>query len=219
MNKLVFLEPNKIDAYPQTTTLIIAQEFGKSHFIVMRDARKLIADLKDSLSAVDRGAYKFVLTYYQDEQGKSQPTYFMNRDFYMMLVMGYKTKKAYQIKHRFIQAFNLMENELMRRHIERAQLKPIRREMTDIIQQVTESKWAYKMYTDLAYKLITGKIASKLREERGAPKKAVAVDYMTADEIHAVTEMQYRIAVLLEMGMDYAMVKETLQNRLMLKAS
>ena len=47
----------------------------------------------------------------------------------------------------------------------RTELKPIRREMTDVIQEVDNSKWAYKKYTDLAYKMATGKTAAQLRKE------------------------------------------------------
>ncbi|MCL2815812.1 MAG: hypothetical protein FWD23_14550, partial [Oscillospiraceae bacterium] len=70
--------------------------------------------------------------------------------------------------------------------------------------------WAYKQYTDLAYKAVTGKIARKLREERGADKKASAIDYMTADEIQRIARKQSQIAVLRDMGMEYEQIKSML---------
>ena len=48
---------------------------------------------------------------------------------------------------------------------------------------------------------------AQLRRERDAPKKAKAVDYLTSDEIAAVAKRQNQIAILLEMGMDYAQIK------------
>ena len=99
-----------------------------------------------------------------------------------------------------------MRQELLKRQTGRAELKPIRRELTDVIkEQEPEDKWAYKKYTDLAYKSSIGKNAAQLRRERDAPKKAV--DYLTSDEIAAVAKRQNQIAVLLEMGMDYTQIK------------
>lgn len=60
--------------------------------------------------------------------------------------------------------FYALRRELIQREVERTALKPIRRELTDIIQ-ATEGgdKWAYKKYTDLAYKSSVGKNAAQLR--------------------------------------------------------
>ena len=98
----------------------------------------------------------------------------------------------------------------------RIELKPIRREMTDVIQSVDSSKWAYKKYTDLAYKTAIGKNAAQLRKERNATSKAKAIDYMSSDEIAAVSKLQSQIGVLLEMGMNYQQIKAILLNRLVI---
>lgn len=64
-------------------------------------------------------------------------------------------------------------------------------ELTDVIkEQEPDDQWAYKKYTDLAYKSSIGKNAAQLRRERDAPKKAKAVDYLTSDEIAAVAKRQ-----------------------------
>ena len=111
-------------------------------------------------------------------------------------------------KVELVRQFYTMRQELLKRQTGRAELKPIRRELTDVIkEQEPEDKWAYKKYTDLAYKSSIGKNAAQLRRERDAPKKAKAVDYLTSDEIAAVAKRQNQIAVLLEMGMDYTQVK------------
>lgn len=212
MNELVFLEPNKIDAEPFTTSKIVAEITGIRH-------DKIKASITKNQNALE--TFGLLVSYGGESTGgRPEILYRLNEQQATLLITFLKnTPVVIAFKTELVRQFFVMRSELNCRHVERAQLNPIRREMTDVIQQVTDSKWSYKLYTDLSYKLTVGKIAAKLREERGAPKKAVAVDYMTADEIHAVAEMQYRIAVLLEMGMDYATVKETLQNRLLLKAS
>lgn len=126
------------------------------------------------------------------------------------LLMTYlkNTERVRIFKKELVRQFYAMRAELLRRQMRRAELKPIRRELTDVIKEVDAGKWAYKQYTDLAYKSSIGKNAAQLRKERDAPKKAKAVDYMTADEIAAVSKRQGQIAVLLEMGLDYQTIKD-----------
>ncbi len=212
MTDLVFLEPNRLDAEPFTTSKIVAEHGGVKHETVQR----LIRNYEDDLKEFGKVGFQIRAL----ESGQSEKIYRLNEEQATLLITYMKnTQPVRNFKKALVRQFYAMRTELNRRHIERAQLKPIRREMTDIIQQVDTSAWAYKKYTDLAYKMVTGKIACKLREERGADKKAKAVDYMTADEIRAVTEMQYRIGVLLELGMSYEQVKAALKNRLQLKHS
>jgi len=216
MTDLVFLEPNKIDSEPFTTSDIIAGHADINYRSVQRT-------IENQIERLERfGVMRFEITLPEkgSKGGRPKKVYKLNEQQATLLITFLKNNdKVAEFKVELVRQFFAMRSELNRRHIERAQLKPIRREMTDVIQQVTDSKWAYKLYTDLSYKLAVGKIAAKLREERGAPKNAVAADYMTANEIHDVAELQYRIAVLLEMGMDYTTVKDTLANRLLLNAS
>jgi len=106
-----------------------------------------------------------------------------------------------------------MRTELLKRQVNREQLKPIRRELTDVIQEKEpDNKWAYKQYTDLAYKAVIGKTAVQIRKERNASKKAVAIDYMTSEEIERITKAQSQLAVLKEMGLDYQQIKGLILN-------
>ena len=206
MHELVFLEPNKIDEEPFTTSDVIAECADLNYRSVQRMIEKHQATIELY------GKVRFQIT----PSGKTnQPkrVYHLNEQqaTVLMTLLG-NTPSVVAFKTELVRQFFAMRKELTNRHIERAQLKPVRREMTDVIQQVTDNKWAYKLYTDLAYKLVTGKISSKLRKERNAPKDAPAIDYMTADEIKNISKMQYGIAALLNIGMDYSTVKQTLQS-------
>lgn len=106
----------------------------------------------------------------------------------------------------------------MKRHVQREQIKPVRIELTEAIRdnipETPHKGFAYKHFTDLAYKMATGMTAAQLRKSRNAPKNAVAIDYMTADEMLAVKDAEYKIGVLVAMGMAYAQVKELIQRRI-----
>ena len=197
-----------MDAEPFTTSDVIARVTGITH-------RRIKSSIVKNTKALE--TFGKVIQYGATLGGRGNETgYRLNEQQSTLLVTFLKnTPVVVAFKVELVRQFYEMRTELNRRHVERAQLKPIRREMTDVIQQVDESKWAYKKYTDLAYKATTGKIASKLREERGASKKAVAIDYMTSEEIHAVTETSYKIGVLLELVMDYSQVKESLSRKLL----
>lgn len=182
------------------SSLDVAETFGKNHYDVLRDIRHL--DCSEKF-----GKRNFAFTSYTDKQGKEKPLVLMTRDGFTFLVMGYRGEKAAQFKEAYIEQFNRMERELRRKQVQRETLKPIRRSLTDAIQAASDDPWAYKLFTDLAYKSVTGRNAAQLRRERGADKKAAAVDYLTAEEIRQITKRQEQFAVLLEMGMDYQQIK------------
>lgn len=108
-----------------TTSLKVAEHFGKNHRHVMRAIRSIIAqygemtlgelyELSDLCNGeLDvTGQTNFGLASYDDEQGKSRPMYRINHDGFMLLVMGFTGQKAFAVKQSFIVAFNYMSHQL-----------------------------------------------------------------------------------------------------------
>lgn len=90
---------------PVTDSLKVAQVFGKEHRNVLKSIRNLLG------SAQNLAHQKwFYESTYQDAQGKSQPTFVMNRDGFSLLAMGLTGAKAMQFKVGFIEQFNQMEH-------------------------------------------------------------------------------------------------------------
>lgn len=92
---------------PATTSLEVAQFFGKQHFHVLRT----IKDLQDNCPK-NFTASNFGLSEYTDETGRTLPLFVLYRDGFMLLVMGYTGKKALAVKLAYIEAFNRLEAEL-----------------------------------------------------------------------------------------------------------
>lgn len=206
MTSIVFLEPNRIDTEPFTTSKLIAEMTGMNHRRV-KDAIR-----KHELEFLDFG----LLGAYETESSGGRPEEIIKLNeqqatFLMTLLKN--TPVVVDFKKELVRQFYAMRAELMKRRMRRIELQPIRRELTDVIKEVDDGRWSYKKYTDLAYKSGTGKTAAQLRKERDAPKKAVAVDYMTSDEIAAVAKCQSQISVLLDMGMNYEQVKGLVLDR------
>lgn len=213
MNNLVFIEPNRIDAVPFTTSDIIAEFTDNSYRSIQRTIEKHEKRLETF------GRVRFEITPFETRGGiQNKKIYHLNEEQATLLIAFLKnTDIVADFKTELVRQFYLMRAELYTRQGYRLQLKPIRREMTDAIQSVPDvSKWAYKQYTDLAYKSTLGKNASQLRKERGASKNDAAIDYMTADEIFAVSKAQNHITTLIELGMDYQQIKSMLIERLLL---
>ena len=104
--KLVFIENDQ----PVTTSLKVADTFDKKHFHVVRDIRDLIEQIGNESK---NGLVKmFDEASYVDKKGEQRPMYYMNRDGFTLLAMGFTGKKALEFKIKYIDAFNRMEEKL-----------------------------------------------------------------------------------------------------------
>ncbi len=88
-----------------TTSLAIAEYFGKRHDNVLRDIRN--AEVPDSFRVLN-----FEESSYLNQQSKKQPMYHVTKDGFIFLVMGFTGREAAQIKVAYITAFNQMEAQL-----------------------------------------------------------------------------------------------------------
>ena len=89
------------------STRQVAEHFEKRHTHVL-------TVIKELLNSAENSAQWFFKAEYKDASGKSNPEYLMNRDGFSLLVMGFTGKKALEWKIKYIQAFNVMEEELRR---------------------------------------------------------------------------------------------------------
>ena len=94
-----------IDNEPTTSSLKIAEYFGKLHFHILEKIKKL----ECSQEFTDTN---FRVSYYQDESGKSNLMYNLTKDGFVFLTMGFTGKRASQFKESYILEFNRMANSL-----------------------------------------------------------------------------------------------------------
>lgn len=101
MNDLVFIQNDEILASSKD----IANNFSKRHDNVLRDIENMKKDVLNFEEMFRKGEFK-------DSYGRSQPCYFMNRDGFTLLAMGFTGKQALDWKIKYINAFNQMEKQL-----------------------------------------------------------------------------------------------------------
>lgn len=99
-----------------TTSLKVAENFGKKHKNVIRSIKKLIAEIGELNF---EPSSMFIKSCYTNAQNKQQPMYYMNRDGFLLLAMGFTGKKALEFKLAFIGEFNRMETALLRPAVKR----------------------------------------------------------------------------------------------------
>ena len=88
-----------------TTSLIVAEVFGKEHKNVSRDIETL--SFSDNFNRLN-----FELIKYVDSRGREQKAYEITKDGFSFLVMGYTGEKAGEFKEKFIREFNKREELL-----------------------------------------------------------------------------------------------------------
>ena len=91
-----------------TSSLQVAEYFGKKHQHVMEKVRALLAEIPS-----DWGVSNFRQSSYFNLQGKEQPCYEMTKDGFTLLAMGFTGKKAIEFKINYINAFNQMADFIL----------------------------------------------------------------------------------------------------------
>ena len=102
-----------IDGQITTTSLQIAEHFGKQHKDVLRAIKNLLKELPEGYQR------NFALIQIDVDLGmgrtRKDPAYRITRDGFTLLAMGFTGKEALQWKLAYITAFNAMEAELLRK--------------------------------------------------------------------------------------------------------
>jgi Rha family phage regulatory protein len=211
-NDIMLVETRKIAKSKETivvSSLDVAETFEKEHKRVLQDIRELAC-------SEEFRQHNFVQSEYLNQQNHKQPMYYITRDGFVLLAMGYTGEKAMKFKEAYINQFNAMQELLTGKLIEREKGIAVRQSLTKAIQQSSENErmhgHAYSTYTDIIYKVIFGKTARQLREEYGIDKKANLRDCFTAEELAKVQSIEMIVSGLVNCGWGYDDIKNFITN-------
>lgn len=138
--------------------------------------------------------------------------YIVKIDIAKEMAMLERNQKGKMIRRYFIEA----EKRYQEMKFVRIRAKAERRLFTDVIKElIPESpnkKWAYKQYTDLVYKHVTGYNAKQLRDIYDKPSDFNVRELLTPQQLKEVIKYESIIQGLLNLGQTYQGVKAILDN-------
>jgi len=148
---------------------IVSKRFGIKHAYVVRNIRQVKEDL-DNLRVTTN--HPKVITEERVYRGNKYTAYLMNREFFSLLAMRFKGKKAFEWQVKFNHAFYEMERHILQTELNKQDVdflnirhvgKIERKAETDIIKQFVEyateqgsknAKFYYKHITNATYKAL-----------------------------------------------------------------
>lgn len=151
----------------------VAESFNKMH-------KHVLASIKHLINSAEKSAQWFKQRSYKDSSGKSNIEYLMNRNGFMLLVMGFNGKTAIEMKIAYINAFDEMEAILRERQkpkqislIEQSEIKYVKPcDNAEYMKQYAAVQ-AYLTVANDMFKDLT--VSRTLPEHEGVLKTAVEV--------------------------------------------
>lgn len=89
-----------------TTSLQVAKTFKKEHKKVLRDIENLLVKDRSKIGPM------FIKSHGVDTYGRPRKIYYLQRDGFTLLAMGFTGSRALEFKLKYIAAFNLMEEKI-----------------------------------------------------------------------------------------------------------
>ena len=204
MNELVIQRKDEA----VTTSLMVAKMFHKRHDHVLADIRRL--DCSDEFRLLNFGE-----SHYMNEQNHRQPMFYITKDGFTFLVMGYKGKKAAEFKEAYIREFNKMESFLKEKSTKawletRQQGKITRKAETDVIQELVEyAKEQGSTHSNMLY-MTYSKLANNMCGIKGR-------DNATTYQLNNLSIFENLILQMIRSGMkaglDYKAIYQECKNR------
>lgn len=149
MNNLVIMNNHQA----VTTSLKVAEVFEKEHRNVMQSIKNLTAENSATRKM-------FIEDSYLNSRNQRFPMFYMNRDGFTLLAMGFTGSKAMEFKLKYIDAFNKMEEQI------RNQSLQVQNQSTDDLKRanllykianLTSDEELKEESLKSSYELITGK--------------------------------------------------------------
>lgn len=170
-------------------SLQIAEMFEKRHDHVIRDIEKL--DCSDEFRVPNFGE-----TYYKDLQNKRQKKYFITKDGFVFLVMGYRGKRAAEFKEAYIKRFNDMAGFIRTLY----DIKEDFPEFTEAVKLSHEipKPYHYSNEINMIYSVVLGQSPQAYKKANGITDGSIR-EYFNTEQL-----MQVRSLQRIDIGLLYA---------------
>lgn len=183
-------------------SLYVTKYFEKEH-------KNVLADIRNLDCSIEFSQLNFQPSTYKDDRGKKQPCYYMTRDGFVFLAMGYRGKKAARFKELYIRRFNEMESMI-------STLITARNDFSELTESIKFIKPDAKAHTysnecNMLNRIITGYSAKDFRERNGIQKGESIRPYMDKHQLKLLEVLQKVDIGLLYSGLSYQERKNKLE--------
>jgi Rha family phage regulatory protein len=187
---------------PVVSSRRVAEVFGKRHDIVLR----AIENADCSKEFTQRN---FVVSAYKDTSGKRNKEYWLTKDGFAFVVMGFTGKKAANFKETYINRFNEMEQFIATRTLAKMEYP----HLTDAIKDAHDPAKYYHFSNeaDMINRIVLGVSAKEFRLNHNLRDDAPIRDHLSMEQIEAIVRLQKADEVLLSMFPDYKVRKAHLE--------
>lgn len=148
-------------------SLFVAEFFERNHAHVLRE----ISKITESTSGLSEEFIRFNYerSFYTDKTGCKLPPYFMTRDGFMMLIMGFKGPRAMKFKELYIKRFNEMEVTI--KHLVTLRMEyPLLTENITLLHE-NPKPHHYSNEANMLNKIVTGMTAKEYKLKHNIPKE------------------------------------------------
>lgn len=190
---------------PVVSTEVVAVEFGRDHFRVMGSIESLV-------ESGHLGASDFRASSYRSKQNKDLPCYELTERGFLIAMPFIGGDKARDGQVRLVDSFITYREKAKKeaaiqaeRDLARLEYRP----MTNAIKNSKESEgkeaahYHYSNEADMINRIVLGTTSAKFRKENEIGKDEAIRDYLSAEQIRAITELQRADTVFISMGWDY----------------
>ncbi len=185
----------------------VAEVFEKAHKDVLEAIRNITSE-KSGLSR-DFIERNFPLNEYKDSIGRKLPEYYLTRDGFVMLVMGFTGKKAMQFKEAYISRFNEMGKYITSLKTARLEFP----ELTEAIMVILEKPMHYHFSNeiDMINRIVLGMTAKQFKETNGLGDVSSIRPYISAEQLQLIGKLQITDIGLMLAEPDMQKRKQTLE--------
>ncbi len=197
---------------PVVNTDVIAAEFGREHYRVMASIDALI-------SSGHLGASDFGATSYTDKSNRQQASYQLTERGFLIAMPFIGGEKAKDGQVRLVDSFIEYREKAKKeaaiqaeRELARVEYRP----MTNAIKHSKEAEgkevehYHFSNEANMINRIVLGTTSAKFRKENEIGKAEAIRDYLTAEQIRAITELQRADTVFIHMGWDFEKRKDEL---------
>lgn len=190
---------------PVVSSKVVAEEFGREHKNLMQNLRSLI-------ESGHLGELDFKPSSYIDKQNKNQPCYELTERGFLIAMPFIGGDKARDGQVRLVDSFITYREKAKQeasiqaeRDLARMEYRP----MTNAIKNSRESEgkevehYHFSNEANMINRIVLGTTSAKFRKENDIGKAEAIRDYLTAEQIRAITELQRADTVFINMGWDY----------------